>query len=132
MRTSVLAVKQILDNTTLSNIIIEAYINSANVMVTEVLGGTDLSDDTLTEIERWVAAHMVASTRERQAIKEAAGTASITYTGAYGVGLKSTSYGQMALTLDTSGLLAIASGGAKLASGGAKFAFIKAITSFDE
>jgi len=125
MRTSVLAVKQILDNTTLSNIIIEAYINSANVMVTEVLGGTDLSDDTLTEIERWVAAHMVASTRERQAIKEAAGTASITYTGAYGVGLKSTSYGQMALTLDTSGLLAIA-------SGGAKSAFIKAITSFDE
>jgi hypothetical protein len=106
-------VRAILDNTELSDPQIGYYITSANTLVNSVLGlGTT---DILKEIERWFTAHMIACTRERMAIKEGAGGASITYTGKYEEGLKSTPYGQMVLTLDTTGLMA-AQDGKKVAS----------------
>jgi hypothetical protein len=96
-------VKAILDNTTLSTSQITPYITSANTLVNTALGtGTT---DILFEIERWLAAHLIACTRERQAKKEEAGGAKIEYTGIYQEGLHSTTYGQMVLTLDTSGTL---------------------------
>jgi len=97
-------VKAILDDTSLTDPQILAYIGSANVMVNTALGtGTT---DILKEIERWLTAHMIASTRERTALKEEAGGASITYTGKYDQGLASTPYGQMVLSLDTTGTMA--------------------------
>ncbi len=104
-RTTVEEVKQILNDTELSDPIIEGYIKAANSMINNVLSGK-LDEDTLEEIERWLTAHMIASTRERQAVKEGAGGAFIEYTGKFGEGLKSTSYGQMVLTMDTTGLMA--------------------------
>jgi hypothetical protein len=89
---------------------VEPYVTSANVMVTQALGSSGLGVDVLAEIERWVAAHMIAVTKTRQATNEKAGTASVTYGGKYGANLSSTSYGQMALTLDTTGAL-VALGG---------------------
>ena len=101
-------VKAILDNTTLTDPQVLAFIGSANVLINTAFGtGTT---DILKELERWVAAHMIAITRERQAKKEEAGGAKIEYTGDYGAGLKSTSYGQMAISLDSSGILASLSG----------------------
>ena len=61
------------------------------------------SDDLKAEIERWLAAHMLASTREQQSKSEKAGSAAVVYQGVTGVGLKSTFYGQTVLTLDTTG-----------------------------
>jgi hypothetical protein len=99
---------------------VDLFINSANVMVNNVLGtGTS---SLLTEIENWLTCHMIASTRERQAKKEEAGGAKVEYTGFWKLGLQSTSYGQMVLVLDTSGAFA---------SLGGKSASITAITSFD-
>jgi hypothetical protein len=97
-------VKVILDDTSLSDAIVLAYITSANIMVNAVLGTGPT--DILKEIERWLAAHMIACTRERTAKKEGASGAFIEYTGEYGKNLSSTPYGQMVLSLDTTGAMA--------------------------
>lgn len=122
MRTTSADVKAILDNTELTESQIIAYITSANIMVTQILG-TTLIDDVLKEIERWLSAHMIATTRERQASKEEAGTAKVEYTGKWGQGLSSTSYGQMVISLDTTGAM-------KNADTGLKSAYIYAIPNF--
>lgn len=103
-RVTVDEVKEILDDTELTDPIITAFITSANVMVNNVLG--DGISDILKEIERWLTAHMISSTRERMALKEGAGGASITYTGVFGESLNGTPYGQMVLALDTTGAFA--------------------------
>ena len=117
-------VSAILDDTTLTDIQIDVYIESANIFVTRLLGSKSLQTDTLKEIERWITAHMIASTRERMAKDEGASGAYIKYTGEWGKGLLLTSYGQMAIALDTSGTLQAISEG-KLS------ARLTAITSFD-
>jgi len=127
MRTTAVDVKRILDNTTLTNTIIEAYISASNVMVTQILG-TTLSDTVLTEIEKWLAGHLIASTRERQAKKEGAGGAEIEYTGKYGLGFTLTSYGQMVLALDTTGAMALAQGNVDNSK---KSAWVRAVNNFD-
>ena len=109
MRTNATDVKLIMDNVTIADTIVDTYILAANTMVNKVLG-TSTTDLMLTEIERWLAAHMIAVTRERQAKKEGAGGAYIEYAGDFGAGLSSTSYGQMVVMLDTTGLMAATSG----------------------
>lgn len=103
-RTNATDVKLILD-TDLSDAIVEAFIDDANLLVTNVLGSSSLSSATLQSIEKWISAHFIASTRDRQAQEEEVKDARIKYTGKYKTGLESTSYGQQALALDTSGLL---------------------------
>jgi hypothetical protein len=104
MRTTVDDVINILDNTSLDDDVIEGYINSANVFVTATLG-TTLTVAVLTEIEKWIAAHMITMTRERQSKEEDAGSAKIKWSGEWGKGLLFTSYGQMAVSMDTTGAL---------------------------
>jgi len=106
MRTNADAVTEILDDTQLTDDIIESFINSANVFVTAALGTKGLTETVLTEIERWIAAHMIVSTRERQSVKEEAGSAKIQWAGVWGSGLLGTTYGQTAVALDTSNTLA--------------------------
>jgi len=107
VRVTATEVKAIMD-TELTDVQVNAYITSANVTVNEIMGTTETTD-ILKEIERWLCAHMISITRERQAAKEGADEANITYTGKYGMALQSTSYGQMVLTLDTTGAFADAS-----------------------
>lgn len=110
----------ILDDSALTAAQIAPFITSANVMINENIG-TDTTD-LLKEIERWLTAHMISITRERQSIKEEAGSAKVEYAGKFGEGLKSTSYGQMVLSLDTTGIFA---------SLGGKAIYTYAIKSFD-
>lgn len=105
MRTTIDAVINILDETTLDEDVIEGFINSANVFVTSTLGTKNLSAELLTNIEMWVAAHMVSVTRERVSKKEGAGGAFIEYAGKWEEGLLGSAYGQMAVTLDPTGTL---------------------------
>lgn len=122
-RTTATAVKQIL-TTSLTDTVVEAYIDDASAMVDEVFeDDTDIGSTLLTAIEKWLTAHMIASTQERFGKEEGAGGAYIKYTGVYGEGLRSTPYGQMVMNLDTTGLMA--------ATGG-KGATIKAIHSFED
>lgn len=119
VRTQISEVKAIIE-TELADGDITAYIGTANTLVNSVLG-TGMTD-LLTEIEKWLAAHLIASTRERMGQVEKAGTASIEYVGTTGEGLKSTPYGQMVLTLDTTGAMSSLYG---------KSAKMTAIKSFD-
>ena len=105
-RVTATEVKAIMDGVTLADAIIDSYIIGANTIVTDNLATSGLSTAMLKEIERWLAAHLVAITRERTAKKEGAGGASIEYTGDWGSGFDSTSYGQTAVALDSTGTLA--------------------------
>jgi len=121
-RTTAAKVKEII-STDQADSVIEAFILGAVAIVTENLETSGLSEDTLAEIERWLAAHLMAVTLERQPIEMGGGPApSIRFTDHYEQGLSLTSYGQMAMTLDTSGTLA---------SLGLKSASITAVTSFE-
>jgi len=122
-RTTVDEVKEIMDNTALDDAQITPYITVANTIVTDELGSSsELTDDKLEEIERWLTAHLIAITRERITKQEKLGDASVTYTGAFGSGLDSTPYGQMVRILDVSGILG---------NLGKRVISIKAITSFE-
>lgn len=89
---------------------ITAQINAANVLVTEVLGSeSSITTDHLKEIERYVAAHFVACTIERQASEEKIGATMVKYVGFADRDAKLlslTSHGQCAIILDTTGRLA--------------------------
>jgi len=122
MRTSAAEVKQII-STDLADSIIEAFIAGATELVTEVIGtSTAITTALKKEIERWLTAHMLASTREQQLVSGGAGGATATYQGKTGMRLESTMYGQQVLVLDTTG---------GFATLGGKSAKITAITSFD-
>jgi hypothetical protein len=108
-RTTVARVRSIMAEMAILDADIESYIGASNTYVNSRLADAGLAEIVLEEIERWVCAHMIACTRERMASKEAAGSASIEYIGEYTQQLSSTPYGQMAITLDTSGTL-LASG----------------------
>jgi hypothetical protein len=80
------------------------FISASHQYVEERLGSTDLSETLLTEIERWVAAHF-ATVKRRRTTREKIGPAEDEYTLRPGEGIMMTDYGQMAVSLDTSGRL---------------------------
>lgn len=122
-RTTATGVKQILDNCSLDDAIVNAYITAANLVVTEVFeNNSEHSNTMLIEIEKWFTAHMIASTRWRTVESETVGDASVKYTGKYGLGLDFTPYGQMVQQLDTENLMS---------SLGKKGASIYAVKSFE-
>ena len=94
------------------------FITAANLVVTDRLGGSGLSDGQLKEIERWFAAHLVAI-RDPISVSSKTGDATETFArGQLGKGLDSTPYGQTVKVLDVTG---------KMASLGKKAAVFKAI-----
>lgn len=83
------------------------FIAAANLTVTDKLGDSaELSSDQLKEIERWLAAHFLAISLARQKSREKIGSGDASYTGTFGQALDSTTYGQTAKMLDTTGTLA--------------------------
>lgn len=96
-------VKNILD-TSLEDADINAYIGAAIALVDSVVG--TVTDALKFEIVRWLAAHLIASTREQQIAEATAGPASVKFQGHTGLGLNSTQYGQQVKVLDASGKLA--------------------------
>ena len=123
-RVTATEVKQII-STSLADAIIEAFITSATLVVDENLGSdTTISEDLKKEIERWLSAHLISATRERQASSEEAGGAKIKYEGRTDMGLYATMYGQQVLALDPTGKMAAYTGAKKMAT-------FTAITSFE-
>ena len=83
------------------------FINSANLIVDEELASKGMSANRLTQIELYLAAHMVALTEEKGGvIKKSTGEAFEAYGGEFTTGFNMTRYGQHAIVLDTSGTLA--------------------------
>jgi hypothetical protein len=105
-RVTATEVLAIMDGVTLTDIQVEPYITAANLFIDKIFAGnTEVGEELLTEMEKWLAAHMIAVTKFRTASKEKVGDADVTYTGKWGEGLHSTSFGQMVLFLDPSGLM---------------------------
>lgn len=104
-RTDSAAVCAVLD-TELDDDQIDPFIQTANIMVTEYLAGSDcgLSDALLKEIETYLAAHFV-TLRDRIVKSEAADGVKFDYQGATDMGLDSSQYGQTAQILDSCGKL---------------------------
>ena len=122
-RTTATEVKAIMDNCTVGDPVVNAFIISSNAIVTKVFSGdTNIGATLKAEIERWFTAHMLASTLSRTTKTEKIGEVSVTYTGEFGENLSSTPYGQMVMQLDVTG---------KMAKIGKKKASIYAIPSFD-
>lgn len=103
-RTSAVAVCAVLD-TDLKEAEVNPFIDTANIVVTEYLGGSSLSDALLREIETYLAAHFV-TLRDRITSQEGADGVRFSYQGKTGMGLDSSQYGQTAQVLDSTGRLA--------------------------
>lgn len=103
-RTDADKVRWILE-TDLETVDIDAYIEGATALIDREFENKGVSETLLENIERWLTAHMIAATRERQAIEQKAGPAEQKFTDVYHRGLDSTSYGQMAMALDPTGTL---------------------------
>ena len=122
MRTDSETVKNIID-TSLENDAIVPFIELASRMVDDKLTGQGMSDDKLKDIETWLTAHLIAITKERQARSEKVGDITFEFTDIESTGLRSTTYGQMAVMLDDSGALEKAS---------KKRAYIKSIAQYPD
>lgn len=108
-RVTAAEVKEIFDTNMREDWIL-AFINSANLLVTRVLGSSGLGADDLKDIERWIAAHF-CNLRDPISLREKIGDAeswnfpaSVTTAWTQGLGL--TVYGQQAVAMDTTGTLA--------------------------
>lgn len=108
------SVKEIIA-TNLTDEQVNAFINAAHQQVENVLASAGLTEKTLTLIETYLAAHLL-SLRDPRAERESfGGDYTIQVQGETGKGYESTLYGQTAISLDTSGLLASAGAGLKRA-----------------
>jgi hypothetical protein len=108
---------EVLDIITTSRVDIQPFITAANLLVTDVLGSSDLSTEQLKEIERWLSAHFVSISDggSGEVIEREVGETRIKYATITGKNLGTTRYGQQALFLDTTGLLS------KVGKGRARF-----------
>lgn len=84
---------------------LDAFILSANELVTEICEPAGYTDDRLELIERWLAAHFYCMNDPRASF-EKAGRVSTSYESKPDLGFNLSKYGQMAMRLDTSGGLA--------------------------
>jgi hypothetical protein len=97
--------KILLNDDTITDSVLETYIEVANEIVTDLLVGENLGSTRLELIERYYAAHLYAFTRQTIATDEKIGEVSVKFAGKYGQGLDATSYGQIVQDLDTTGKL---------------------------
>jgi len=124
MRTEVSLLRELLgvSDSVISDSELVRFIQTASGMIDSVFDGTEgYSDVMLAEMECWLAAHIVASSRLRQAVSERVGDVSVSYAN-LGEGLDSTSYGRMLKQLDVSG---------KISRIGLKAVTSKAIKQYD-
>lgn len=81
------------------------FIRVANSIITAHFADTDLSDELIREIAIYLAAHF-AFLHEGQVKSEKIGASSTTFNLATDLALMSTTFGQQAIFLDSSGVLA--------------------------
>ncbi len=78
---------------------LEGYIEDASSLAASVNITSEL-------VVKYLAAHLIAVTRDRPVKSEEAGGAKVVYEGVFGEGLKATVYGQTAISMDITGKLA--------------------------
>jgi hypothetical protein len=101
-------VEELMQDTSLDDTYVTSVLTTVDLVLTKVYEYYKgvIGNHLLAEIQKYYAAHIIASTTSRMGQEEKVGDASIKYLGSYTSGLNSTPYGQMVLLLDTSGLIA--------------------------
>jgi len=87
-----------------SNIVLDPFMTAANALINTIATDSGHSEEGLQLIETWLAAHFYAM-RDPRSVQEAAGDVQVTYQSKVDLNLSTSHYGQMAMVLDTSGLL---------------------------
>lgn len=86
---------------------VQLAIDTANVIVTDDLGGSNMNDDRLKLVELWLSAHFAAIWNfDSGAAQMSSGEDSFEYAGGGTTGYGQTRYGQQAMALDATGNLA--------------------------
>lgn len=80
------------------------FIEAAAALVEEIAVDSGHDETRLELIERWLSAHFY-TVRDPRPTSEKAGPVAVSYQSAVDLNLNTSHYGQMAMSLDTSGLL---------------------------
>lgn len=101
-------VQAVMQDTSIDSTYITGILTTVDLILTKIYENSSctVSDDILTELQKYYAAHIIASTTSRFATKEKLGEAQVEYAGKFGSGLDSTPYGQMVKLLDPCALIA--------------------------
>ncbi len=100
-------VKSIIETSINDADVLAHMISTANLYVDTHLLLAGHTDAMLTEIEKYLAAHLVALTEEKGGVtRSKMGDADESYANVFESGFNSTRYGQTAVVLDSSGILA--------------------------
>lgn len=107
-RVSASQVKEIITTSLEDGVLLANMIDTANIFIDEHLLEVGYSDALLEKIELYLSAHFVAITEEAGApsLSKLGDATDEWATDWFGPGFASTRYGQAALTLDSSGILA--------------------------
>lgn len=109
-RTTFAAVEKIIEVDATISTDVAPFIEVANDLVTDLCTNSDYTDAKLELIERWLSAHFYAI-RDPRKDSEKAGSVGDKNQYKLGLNLQVTTYGQMALMIDTAGnLLGLSSG----------------------
>lgn len=117
-------VEDLMQDSSLSDSYVTSILTTVDRILTKVYENYSgvIGNSLLTEIQKYYAAHIIASTTQRMGAEEQVGEARIKYIGKWDVGFNSTPYGQILLALDVTG---------QIAKSGLKSASIYAVKSFD-
>ncbi len=98
-------VKKILDTNIADDSII-AYITTAGMIIDTAYEGEAVADGYKDEMQKWLTAHLIASTQSYPVTREEADGVAVTYQAMQtGKGLEMTAYGQHVLMMDVKGKL---------------------------
>lgn len=104
-RVTAAEVKEVIE-TEVTDSVVEAYILYAATIVDDYLSDSSLTASALKEIERYLTAHAISVSTARQAIGQEVGPVKQKFSDIFGTGFNSSTYGQMAMSLDSTGTLA--------------------------
>lgn len=101
-------VMEVMQNTSLDENYVSSVLITADIILTKVYEycKEPISDSLLLELQKYMAAHIIASTTNRITTDEKIGDAQVSYAGKFGMKYEATPYGQLLLTIDPTGLIA--------------------------
>jgi hypothetical protein len=99
-------VERLLPETELSPTALNAFIEPAGRMYDDLVSGYDVNPDIRDDVVERLAAHLIATGPERQLSSAGEGGGNVSFEGETGEGLRASTHGQIAITLDPTGQLA--------------------------
>lgn len=99
-------VERLLPETELSDADLSAFVEPAGRMYDDLVSGYDVNPDIRDDVVERLAAHLIATGPERQLSSAGESGGNVSFEGETGEGLRASTHGQIAITLDPTGQLA--------------------------